>query len=100
MYKNIQKGDVQNLLNELYERKHIDGYLQPFYKNFYDEHKETITVCHGIVKFETEEPEYHIGDLEIAYMQLLKLYEVEEGLRFNRLEEFEKESMPYRRSTK
>jgi len=98
MYKDLMKGDVENMLDELYERRHIDENLGSFYTNFYEENKEIIVVCHGIVRFKNEEPEYHIGELEVAYRKLKELFEVDDN--FTQLEQFERESMKYRRSTK
>lgn len=98
MYKDIEKNAVQSILNTLYERQYIEGYLQPFYKNFFNEHKETIRICHEIESLNVKEPEYHIGDLEIAYGALLRLFEIKEH--FSTLAEFEEASMTYRRSTK
>lgn len=98
MFKDIEKPDVQSILDTMYVRQIIDGYLQPFYSDYYKRHKELIAICHQIEKFRGEEPEYHEGDLEIAYRQLKELFEVDEN--FTQLEDFEEVSMTYRRSTK
>lgn len=98
MYKDVAKSSVQKILAELFVRKNFDGYLQPFYKDFYERHRDLISLCSRIDRFNEKEPEYHVGDLEIAYRQLLELFEVEEHLSI--LEDFERASISYRRSTK
>lgn len=99
MFKNIEPSDVEAMLVELYNRRNLDGLsLEPFYKSFYEDNKETIRIAYEMDKFNLKQPEYYIGMLEVAYKQLLKLYEID--IEHNQLRDFEADSMTYRRSTK
>ena len=102
MFKNVDKSTVCSLLNTLYVRRHIDGYLQPFYNKFFEANKEAIIASHELessAKASYSEPEYFVGALEIAYRQLLELFEMKD-IHYAMLEDYERESLPYRRSTK
>ena len=99
MFKNVDKSTVCSLLNTLYVRRHIDGYLQPFYNKFFEDNKTTIIAAHESEAFNKPEPEYFTGALEIAYRQLLELFEMKD-IHYSMLEDYERESMTYRRSTK
>lgn len=91
----ITPPTVEVMLEELYLNLKADA-LDPFYKEYLKRHLKLAKLCVDISKGKVKTPEYHYGELEVAYRDLLEEMDLPDVV-YGGFEEMESLSLKFKR---